>query len=45
MTRRTYGDKSDTKGPYSTEASVTLMIARRLRREIVKRDAAYKLPE
>ena len=42
---RTYGDKSDTKGPYSSEASVTLMIARQLRREIVKRDAMHKLPE
>ena len=29
---RTYGDKNDTKGPYSSEASVTLMIARQLRR-------------
>jgi hypothetical protein len=35
----------DTKGPYSSEASVTLMIARQLRREIVKRDAVHKLPE
>jgi hypothetical protein len=29
---RTYGDKNDTKGPYSLEASVALMIARQLRR-------------
>jgi hypothetical protein len=42
---RTYGDKTDTKGPYSSEASVTLMIARQLRREVVKRDAVHKLPE
>jgi hypothetical protein len=33
------------KGPYSSEASVTLMIARQLRREIVKQDGVHKLPE
>ena len=42
---RTYGDKSDVNGPYRSEASVTLMIARQLRREIVKRDGVDKLPE
>jgi len=42
---RTYGDKSDARGPYSSIASVTLMIARQLRREIDKRDAVHKLPE
>jgi hypothetical protein len=42
---QTYGDRSDTKGPYSSKASVTLMVARQLRREIVKRDGAHKLPE
>ena len=42
---RTYGDKNDARGPYSSIASVTLMIARQLRREIGKRDAVHKLPE
>jgi hypothetical protein len=42
---RTYGDKSDTKRPYSSEASITLMIARQLRREIVKRNPGHNLPE
>ena len=37
---RTYGDKKATKrGPYSSMASVTLCIARELKREIVKRDS------
>jgi hypothetical protein len=29
------------KGPYASIASVTLVIARELKREIAKRDAAY----
>ncbi len=37
-----YFRKTDTnepfKGPYSSETSVTLMIARQLKRELVKRD-------
>lgn len=40
-----YGDKSDVKGPYTSVASVTLMIARQLGREIQKRDAPHQLPE
>ena len=40
-----YGDKTDLKGPYSSMASVTLMIARQLKREIAKRDAPYNLEE
>jgi hypothetical protein len=32
------------KGPYSTERSVVLMIARELLNEIVKRDAQTRLP-
>ena len=39
------GDKSEVKGPYSSMASVTLMIARQLKREITKRDAVHQLPE
>ncbi len=35
--RRTYG-ADPWRGPYSSEASVTLMIARQLRKEVVKRD-------
>lgn len=34
----TYGEKAEAKGPYSSMASVTLMIARELKREITKRD-------
>jgi hypothetical protein len=41
----TYGDKSDAKGPYSSIASVSLMIARQLGREISKRDAVHALPD
>ena len=32
-----HGDKHEWRGPYSSEFSVTLMIARELRREIFKR--------
>jgi hypothetical protein len=32
-----HGDKHDWRGPYASEASVTLMIARELRREMIKR--------
>lgn len=39
--RNTYGD-GPWHGPYSSEASVCLMIARQLKRELVKRDG---LPE
>ncbi len=35
--RKTDSDM-DWKGPYSSETSVTLMIARQLKREVVKRD-------
>jgi hypothetical protein len=41
----TYGDKGDVRGPYSSMASVTLMIARQLKKEIVKRDGAHQLPD
>lgn len=40
----TYGDKQDARGPYSSVASVTLMIARQLKREITKRDKVHELP-
>ena len=32
-------------GPYGSAASVTLMIARKLRKELKRRDAAHELPE
>jgi hypothetical protein len=35
------GDKHDWRGPYSSMSSVTLMIARELKRELTKRDASY----
>lgn len=35
-----YDDKENRKGPYGSIASVTLVIARELKREIAKRDAA-----
>ena len=34
----TYGEKDEAKGPYNSMASVTLMIARELKREVTKRD-------
>ena len=40
---KTYGDKADAMGPYSSMASVTLMIARELKREITKRDAQFSM--
>jgi hypothetical protein len=35
-----YEDKEERRGPYKSIASVTLVIARELKREIVKRDVA-----
>jgi ribosome-associated translation inhibitor RaiA len=40
-----YGDKEERRGPYSSIESVTLMIARQLKREINKREERHKLPE
>lgn len=40
-----YGDKEEKRGPYGSLASVTLMIARELKREVMKRDAVHALPE
>ena len=37
----TYGEKGEAKGPYGSMASVTLMIARELKREITKRDTPH----
>jgi hypothetical protein len=34
----------DWRGPYGTETSVTLMIARNLKRELLKRDERFRLP-
>lgn len=34
-----HGDKGEMRGPYSSISSVTLVIARHLKREIVRRDA------
>ena len=42
---RTYGEKSEAKGPYCSIASVTLMVARELQREIARRDAPYNLDQ
>lgn len=42
--KRTYGE-DDWHGPYSSEFSVCLMVARQLVRELKKRDAAHSLPE
>ena len=38
----TYGEKNEAKGPYGSMASVTLMIARELKREITKRDGPHQ---
>jgi hypothetical protein len=42
--KQTYQD-DDWHGPYSSENSVCLMIARALRKELVRRDGIHKLPE
>lgn len=39
-----FGDTHGMKGPYSSERSVALMIARELIKEIVKRDSQHRLP-
>ena len=39
-----FGDLHALKGPYSSERSVALMIARELIKEIVKRDSQHRLP-
>lgn len=39
------GERMDFKGPYSSMASVSLMIARQLKSEIAKRDAVHQLPD
>ena len=39
-----FGDLHGLKGPYSSERSVALMIARELIKEIVKRDSQHRLP-
>jgi hypothetical protein len=36
-----FGDKDEVKGPYGSIASVTLVIARELKREITKRNAQH----
>ena len=36
-----FDDKEEWRGPYSSMTSVTLMIARELKKEITKRDAPY----
>jgi hypothetical protein len=37
--------KEERRGPYSSIASVTLMIARQLKKDITKRVAVHQLPE
>ena len=39
-----FGNTHAMRGPYSTERSVALMIARELIKEIVKRDTQTRLP-
>jgi len=36
-----FGDNEEMKGPYGSIASLTLVIARHLKREIAKRDAPF----
>jgi len=38
-----FDDKQEWRGPYSSMASVALMIARQLKKEIQKRDAPYNV--
>jgi hypothetical protein len=40
-----YGDLEERHGPYSSIDSVTLMIARQLKKDITKRDCSHQLPE
>jgi len=40
---RQYQAKAEFKGPYSSVASVTLMIARQLRKEVERRDKPFSL--
>lgn len=40
-----FGDKMEMNGPYGSVASVSLMIARALLKEINKRDAISDLPK
>ena len=40
-----FGKAHEPKGPYRSLASVTLMIARELKREITKRDSPYSMEE
>ena len=39
-----FGEAHVMRGPYSTERSVALMIARELIKEILKRDSQHRLP-
>jgi hypothetical protein len=39
-----YGDKEEKKGPYGSLSSVTLMIARQLKKDVQKREQAHALP-
>ena len=36
-----FGEREELRGPYSSISSVTLVIARHLKREIAKRDAPH----
>jgi hypothetical protein len=38
-----FGDKTELRGPYGSIASVTLMIARALLKEIKKRDSPHSM--
>lgn len=39
-----FGDKENRRGPYGSLASVTLMIARELKRETLRREKRHELP-
>ena len=36
-----YGERDEIRGPYASVSSLTLMIARELKREITRRDAPH----
>ena len=38
-----YDDKANWRGPYGSIASVSLMIARELRKEVTRRDTPYNI--
>lgn len=43
--RRSYVPDDEWRGPYGSPSSVSLMIARQLKKELTKRDEPHQLPQ